>query len=126
MSAQDVILALGENHPGAIVVVGKWIMSNPLGLMEVLLLDTKHLYGERIWELYCLCDEDLERFKYHVDVELPDQETGKISATGPYAPRYDDKKALEDFWEKRSFGKPGSFWALEHPPSERAYKYPIR
>jgi len=122
MTAVDVTVALSENHPGAIVVVGNWIKSSPNGLLEILTLDTKHLYGERIWELYCLCGEDLDRFKYHVGVELPDQITGELSAMGPYRPDRNDT----EFWEKRRFGKPGSFWALEQPPSEKDYEYPIR
>lgn len=123
MSNVDVVLALAENLPGAIEVVGRCIKSDPLGFLAVLPLDSKRLYGKRIWELYLLCGEDIERFKYHYRVELPNQETGELRVNGAieYELTIDDK-----FWAKRRFGKPGSFWALENPPFERKYEYPIK
>lgn len=122
MTTMEVVLALSEGNTGAATVVMRWLSSSPFGLIEILTLDTKRLYGDRIWELFTtVCGEDLERFKYHVAVELPNQETGELSVTGPHSPDFDDY----DFWAKRRFGKPGSFWALENPPAGN-YEYPIR
>lgn len=119
----DFISALSENNPGAIHVLLEWISSNPGPevILEMLVIDGKRLYGQGIWDLYKLCGNDIERFKYHVLTELPNQETGQLSVTCPYRPNPNDSA----FWEKRRFGKPGSFWALENPPSEADYAYPI-
>lgn len=39
-----------------------------------LLIDEKRLYDARIGELFRLCGNDVKRFVYHVDIELPNQE----------------------------------------------------
>lgn len=123
MDAIGVVFALSEGNPGAATVISKWLASSPMAIFEILMLDSKRLYGHRVWELYKdVCGEDLERFRYHVGVELPNQETGQLMVSGPYSPDLNDK----DFWTKRSFGQPGSFWALKNPPSERDYEYPIK
>lgn len=117
----DFFYALSNGNAGAMQVLLEWFNSSPSAVVEMLVLDNKRLYDHHIWELYRLCGKDIERFKYHVSVELPNQETGVLSVTGPFAPDSDDK----EFWVKRSFGRPGSFWALESPPTEMNYVYPI-
>ncbi len=120
----EMIIALCGDNPGAMSVLAQWLESSGLmGVIEMFTLDTKRLYDHRIWELYKdVCGEDIERFRYHVLTELPNQETGKLSVTGPYSPGFGN----EEFWEKRRFGTPNSFWALEHPPTEPDYEYPIK
>ena len=116
------VRALSEENPGAINVLIQWIESDPMALLAILILDSKRLYGSHIWMVYKdVCSEDIERFKYHVQVELPNQETGQLSVIGPFAPSLEDK----EFWEKRKSGKPGSYWALDNPPTSRKYEYPI-
>lgn len=122
ITAVDLVSALCGGNPGALRVLAEWFHSSPMAVIEMLSLDTKRLYDNRIWDLYKLCGQDIERFKYHVLTELPNQETGQLSVSGPHSPDFDDK----EFWEKRRFGQPGSFWALENPPSEANYEYPIK
>jgi hypothetical protein len=122
MTGPELISALCCSNPGALRVLAEWFHSSPMAVIEMLSLDTKRLYDNRIWDLYKLCGMDIERFKYHVQVELPNQETGELSVTGPHSPDFKDK----EFWVKRRFGKSGSFWALENPPSEANYEYPIK
>lgn len=112
-------MLLSSLHSGALAVLLEW---NRVVGESLRIFDHKGLYDERIWELYELCDQDIMRFAYHVQVELPDQATGKVcSIEGLYA---DDLRGKE-FFEKRRFGEPGSFWALENPPTEKDYTYPI-
>lgn len=123
MSTVEVVTTLSEGNPGATRVLIQWLNSGPMAPIEMLGLDTKRLYGSRIWEIYAdVCGGDLERFKYHVAVELPNQETGVLSVTGPLAPRFEDK----EFWRKRNSGKPGADWALDVPPDTPLYEYPIK
>ena len=122
MTAVDLVFALCGGNSGALRVLAEWFHSSPMAVIEMLSLDTKRLYDNRIWELYELCGQDIERFKYHVLTELPNQETGELSVSGPHSPDFDDK----EFWQKRRSGQPGSFWALENPPSEANYEYPIK
>ncbi len=121
ISFLEMVTILSGGIPGAVRVLVEWFNTSPTAPLEMLVLDSKRLYDHRIWELYKLCGCDIERFKYHVQVELPNQETGELSVTGPHTPDLGDK----DFWEKRRFGEPGSFWALETPPSCSDYEYPI-
>lgn len=123
MTVVDVMLALSGGNPGAFRVLTEWFRSDPtVAIPEMVTLDTKRLYDSRIWDLYKLCGQNIERFKYHVLIELPHQETGQVSVSGPLSPSFDDK----EFWTKRRFGRPGSFWALENPPTETNYEYPIQ
>ena len=85
-------------------------------------LDAKRLYGYRIWELYELCGQNAERFIYHVDIELPNQETGAWRMTGPYALKC---RKIAGFTARRQFGQPNSFWALQNPPTSPEYEYPV-
>ena len=64
----------------------------------------------------------IERFRYHLQVELPNQVNGKLSITGPHAPVFGEENKV--FWEARKYGKPGSFWALQNPPG-RGYRFPL-
>lgn len=95
-------------------------------------MDKKRLYGGDIARVFALCGgdtlsrEDIERFKYHVCVELPNQQTGDIVIYGPYFQDLDvETEAGRDFFLRRQFWVPGSFWGLEHPPTERNYEFPI-
>lgn len=123
MDIAEIITVLSDGNPGAVSVLIKWLETDPLALMGILTLDSKRLYGSRIWVVYKdVCGEDLERFKYHLEVELPNQETGELSVTGPYSPSLSDIQ----FWEKRTSGKPGADWALDVPPTTSQYEFPIR
>ncbi len=85
MSITGMIVALSEDNPDATTVIMQLI--NRGELMLVLLLDSKYLYGSRIWELYSrICGEDFDHFIYHLTMELPDQETGQLSITGRMLP----------------------------------------
>lgn len=86
-------------------------------------LGQKQLHGSRIKELLESCDNDFERFYYHVFVELPHQKTGQwpgLKADNPFF--YLDST---EFTKARCFGKPKSFWALKNPPTKRGYAFPI-
>lgn len=98
----------------------------------LIVMDSKRLYGHEIARLFELCggdidsDNDIARFKYHVCVELPNQQTGEITIRGPYFEDLDvDTEAGRDFFLRRQYWEPGSFWGLEHPPAERNYEFPI-
>jgi hypothetical protein len=122
-SLGGIIFVLTGGNLGATSVLLQWLDVDPYALLGFLnVLDTKHLYDEHIWNVYKLCGEDINRFIYHVQMELPDQATGRVSVTGPYTAEVN----REGFFAKRRFGKPGSYWALEHPPVETNYSYPIR
>ncbi|HEY1063794.1 MAG TPA: hypothetical protein VGE30_00680 [Candidatus Saccharimonadales bacterium] len=122
LSTRGIIQALTDSNPGAMSVLLQWLEKDSLALIAMLTcLDLKHLYDDQIWEVYLLCGKDIDRFIYHVQMELPDQLTGHHATSGPYIGQVD-----EEFYAKRKFGKPGSFWALEHPPAETDYAYPIR
>lgn len=119
---ENVIAALSGGVIGSMTVLAEWARTDPLAMLAFLnALDLKHLYDSAIWEVYKLCGQDLDRFIYHVCMELPNQATGELGVTGSYCSQVD----LESFSAKRKFGKPGSYWALEHPPTEEDYAYPI-
>lgn len=122
MDLQSMIYALSGGNLLAIDILIQWVKSDPTAQVAILTLDSKRLYDSRIGMLYTdVCGEDIERFKYHVQVELPNQETGQLSVTGPLSPSFENK----EFWETRKNGKPGSYWALDNPPTSREYEYPI-
>ena len=92
----------------------------------VQVMDRKRLYGTRIIQLYRLCNNDVERFKYHLYVELPNQETGEIAVYGKTYVDVDPKtKEGHAFFERRQYWRPGDFWGLLNPPTQLAYDYPI-
>lgn len=100
----------------------KWSLSSPDALDEIRILDAKGWSGLEVWELFLACGQNLERFRYHVTTELPDRDTGKLTlVSGKYAPEPGDR----EFWCKRAFGRPGSYWALKNPPIKADYEYPI-
>lgn len=122
MSILKIMFALSEGNPGALRVLTE-LQGDGEGFLDVLGCDSKRLYGSRIWMLYKdVCGEDIERFRYHLQVELPNQENGELFITGPHAPVFG--KESEAFWEARKYGKPGSFWALQNPPG-RGYRFPL-
>lgn len=121
MKNAEMIERLSSGVPGAVEVLEELAHSVQFSSETFMQMDKKRFYDSDIWELYQLCGRDIERFKYHVLVELPNQETGEITTSGRYRPDQDDKKFLED----RAYWKPGSFWGLEHPPTTRYYHYPI-
>lgn len=119
MSVLEVVMALAEDNMGAAKVLIEVLDADPMGLVCLQVIDNKRLYGSRIWQLYELCGRDIKRFMYHVNVELPNQETGVLpmSVSRIFGP--------EEWLAKRQFGQPGSFWALENPPTEPDYAFPI-
>lgn len=123
MSVLEVVVALMESNMGAAKVLTE-VAAQPMGQLCLLAIDNRRLYGSRIWQLYELCDCDIERFVYHVELELPNQVTGVVSVTNwsEYGLSVTD---IDDWLAKRQFGRPGSFWALENPPTEPDYAFPI-
>ena len=110
--------ALADGEADALLILTTVLRVDPETIYDI---DSKRLYGARIVQLYGeVCGWDLDRFIYHVGMELPNQETGQLSTAGKYA-RYADR----DFLQKRMCGEPGSFWALAEPPTNRRYEYPI-
>lgn len=123
MSRLEIMVALSEGDPGASRALSELFGAGGEGFLDVLNCDSKRLYGSRIWMLYKeVCDENIERFRYHLQVELPNQETGKLNITGPHAPPFGADNSA--FWAARAFGEPGSFWALQNPPG-RGYRFPL-
>ena len=122
-SLEDAIAALGGGNPGSTRVLLEWLQVDASAFFGFLsVLDLKHLYDQHIWEVYKLCGQDIHRFIYHVEMELPNQATGELMTTGPYASRVD----RATHFAMRQHGKPGSYWALENPPADRNYEYPIQ
>lgn len=122
----QMLLVMSDGDPKSIEVMTKVLDYDLTGFMILLGMDTNKLYGSRIWELYSrICGEDIERFVYHLSMELPNQGTGQLSITGPYATKMSEEEE-KAFWAARMFGKPGSFWALEDPPTDPHYEYPIK
>jgi len=118
------IYKIGEGDRGAMDLLKELMDQGEF--MLVLLFDSKHLYGRRITQLYNeICGGDKERFLYHLQMELPDQGTGELSVTGPYCGRLGREEMAAHF-ATRTHGKPGAFWALETPPTDPNYEYPIK
>ncbi len=122
ISVSEMITRLTGGNLGSTRVLVEWLDRDPMAVLAFLtVLDLKHLYDEHIWVVYDkICDQDIDRFIYHVSMELPNQATGRLSVSGPYS-----RLANDAFWAKRQSGKPGAYWALEQPPTERNYSYPI-
>lgn len=120
-SLEATVLVLAGGNPGATIVLMEWIRVDPMAMLGFFHLDIVHLYENSIWDVYEPCGSNIDRFIYHVSMELPNQATGVHGMFGPYVNQID----LVSFAAKRKFGRPGSFWALEHPPIERDYAYPI-
>lgn len=62
MTVMDTCIAMGEGNPGAIVCAIE-MMNNGM-FLDLLMLDTKEVYGEKLYMLWndC-CDRDMEKFK---------------------------------------------------------------
>jgi hypothetical protein len=123
ITVAEMINILTGGNIGAATVLKMWCTVDPMAPLAFLTcIDLKHLYDERIWDVFELCGQDINRFIYHVEMELPDQDTGLPGISGPYVTQIDQ----EEFFAKRKHGAPGSFWALENPPTDPNYEYPIR
>ena len=111
---------LADYNKEAAAVLLELLHIDPMGIYDV---DSKRLYGARIVELFRdVCGSDIQRFYYHLTMELPHQETGHLSTAGDYVSRVDDS-----FSARRMCGEPGSFWALPEGdrPTTSDYVYPI-
>lgn len=100
----------------------------PKNLQIIELICLKHLRGSRVWELYEeICGRQMDRFIYHVMLELPCQCCGRFNFIPvEYATSMGFSEAsAKSHWLARQHGKPNSFWALEDPPTERNYQFPI-
>ncbi len=123
-SVSSMIYKIGEGDRETMDILQK--MMDQGEFLLVLLFDSKHLYGRRIIQLYKeVCGGDRERFLYHLQMELPDQGTGRLSITGPYCAKMSSEESNAHF-AARKHGKPGSFWALTNPPTDPNYEYPIK
>lgn len=123
-STIGILGSLSGGNPGAMSVLMRWIdREGPVAIVAmVTVLDMKHLYDHHIWLVFKeVCGEDIDRFIYHVSMELPNQLTGKLSVSGPYIGQVN----LNEFQARRVFGAPGLYWALEKPPRDPHYTYPI-
>src|SRR3989344_966766 len=122
---KDIFFHLCELNDAA-KAVAFLLLQEPDGVEVLHALDGKHLYGKRIWEVFSeVCGRDLDRFKYHVDMELPCQLCGELGILGPYASTMTDAQ-VRAFLSLRPRAKPGSFWALKRPPKTPKYKYPLK
>lgn len=124
MDLEEARQSLAKGSREALAVLTKCLLA--IGNIETTrrffdLIDKKRLYDERIGELFKACGSDVGRFIYHIDIELPNQETGEwFGFTGPHS-----RHATPRQQEARCFGRPNSFWALRHPPTDPNYEYPI-
>ncbi len=86
----------------------------------VSMLIAKGLKGSRIWELYeTICGRDMDRFIYHIILELPCQCSGTLyMIPADYAKEIGlTRESVENHFRFRQYGEPNSFWALEEPPT---------
>ena len=122
LSLAELFVQIDQGWTKTLDLLRKWYLSSPDALDEMRALHSKGWSGLEVWELFLACGQNLERFRYHVTTELPDRDTGKLTlVSGEYAPEPGDR----EFWRKRAFGRPGSYWALKNPPVKADYEYPI-
>ena len=115
---------LTDGHAGSLAVLRRLVQIDKIEVIFV--MDFKHLYGKKIWELYSsICGQDIDRLIYHVNMELPCQICGRFGIMGIDQPPEITEEILNHI-RFRTFGKPGSFWALENPPQKPNYEYPIK
>jgi hypothetical protein len=115
---------LTDGHAGSLALLRRLVQIDKIEV--ILVMDVKHLYGEKIWELYSkICGQDMDRFIYHVKMELPCQICGMFGIMDINEPPEITEEILNHI-RFRKFGKPGSFWALENPPEKSNYEYPIQ
>lgn len=120
----EIISDLAESDPDSEEALYRLCTEVEHGPIILTHVDSKHLYGVRIGELYRdVCGRDIDRFDYHLSMELPCQICGELSTTGPWLAF--DSPELDRHFELRRHGKPNSFWALENPPDYPDYAYPI-
>lgn len=121
----EMLEKIAEGNIGALTVLMQ-LMRKENGIMVVLGLDSKHLYGHHIWEVFKnVCGQDIERFLYHVSMELPCQICGSVSITGPYAASLGFGEESMKYFDARRSWKPGSYWGLQNPPTNPNYRYPL-
>jgi len=125
MTAMEAFQDLSEGNQKVLAILLELV--NKFGNSALASVLHKQLRGVKILELYELCGQDIERFDYHVCMELPNQVTGVLSIMGPYTGHLAKQPDSDHstFWEARKHGKPNSFWALENPPRNRNYKFPL-
>lgn len=117
--------AISEGHPGALNLLTELAERSEDMIIILSHLDSKHLYGIRLYELFVkVCDSDIDRFLYHLMMELPCQLGGEMTFCGPHMAGMSTEQ-LRTHGQARQFGKPNSFWALENPPQTPDYEYPI-
>jgi|GEM_PF-6952410 len=75
--------ALSERLPGSMAVLVEFVKSSEDLFTELVVLDEKRLYGESIWKLYERCGRDIERFRYHVRIELPIKKRASLRSAVP-------------------------------------------
>ena len=122
LSLAELFVQVGQGWTKTHSLLTKWCLSSPDAIEEIRILHAKGWSGLEVCELFLACGQNLERFRYHVTTELPDRNTGKLTlVSGKYAPEPGDR----EFWRKRAFGRPGSYWALKNPPIKVDYEYPI-
>lgn len=122
LSLAELFVQVGQGWMKTHDLLTKWCLSSPDAIEEIRILHAKGWSGLEVWELFLACGQNLERFRYHVTTELPDRDTGKLTlVSGKYAPEPGDR----EFWRKRAYGRPGSYWALKNPPIKVDYEYPI-
>lgn len=124
MNVEDVILALAGGNPGAMHLLAKLMRRG--GLMTLLHVDALHLYDHHISEVYeDVCGCDFDRFFYHITMELPCQVCGELILPDPFAANMSEEEKRAHLLFRQN-GRPGSYWALEDPPTTPEYEYPIK
>ena len=62
MSTMDILMVMSEGNPGAITVLAK-MLNEPMGLFQILFLDSMDIRGSKIWMLYKDCSgENMTKF----------------------------------------------------------------
>jgi hypothetical protein len=116
---------LAEGDPKSLAILRRLFARDRTAVSMIM---AKGLTGSRIWDLYeAICGKSLERFIYHVNLELPCQCCGRLYLMPcDYAQAAGlTREGVENHLRMRQNGKPNSFWAFEGPPSEKDYEYPI-
>lgn len=118
--------ALADGNIGAMNILMELATKRPEDMLAIVSnLDSKHLYGTNLYEVYVkVCGSDMDRFLYHLYMELPCQLCGEIGFTGPHLADMNEEE-FSAHASARQFGKPGTYWALQDPPDNPDYEYPI-
>ena len=122
----ELVDKLTEGSPTARMILMLAVVRIPLFVLTV---DTRRLYGDDIYDVFRrVCGDDMDRFLYHVAMELPNQATGEMSVTGPWSSKADDAwfAARSHGAENIAAGGLRRFWALADPPlDDPNYDYPF-